>query len=149
MNSTNGKSARQFLDTNILVYAHDSSAGEKRAIAKRLVRAMWQSRTGCISVQVLQEFLVTVTRKTANPLSVDEAAFIISRLGQWQVHSPAAEDVVNAIQVQKRYQLSFWDALIIHSARQLNCAVVWSEDINDGQFYGSVQVRNPFLQHDT
>ncbi len=145
MNSTNGKAARQFLDTNILVYAHDNSAGEKHEIAKRLVRTMWQSRNGCISVQVLQEFFVTVTRKTATPLSVDEAAFVISRLGQWQVYSPTAEDVVNAIQVQKRYQLSFWDALIIHSARQLNCAVVWSEDMNDGQFYGSVQVRNPFL----
>jgi len=141
----NDESNRQFLDTNILVYAHDQSAGKKQAIASQLLTSLWQSRLGCVSIQVLQEFFVTVTRKTAVPLSVADASFIISQMGQWPVHSPNVKDLLDAVQIQQRYQLSFWDALIIRSAEQLNCAIVWSEDLHDGQFYGRVQVKNPFL----
>jgi len=145
MNFTNGKNNRQFLDTNVLVYAHDQSAGKKYEIANQLLLSLWQSRLGSVSIQVFQEFFVTVTRKTAVPLSAEEASFVISKMGKWRVHSPNVNDLVSAIQIQQRYQISFWDALIIRSAERLGCAVVWSEDMNDGQFYGRVQVKNPFL----
>ncbi len=135
----------QFVDTNVLVYAYDKLSPEHHERAVSLLESLWEFQTGCISIQVLQEFLVTVTRKIAEPLSVAEASLVISDLGSWRVHSPNVQDVVQAIQIQQRYRLSFWDALIIRSAERLGCAVVWSEDMNDGQLYGRVQVKNPFL----
>ena len=135
----------EFVDTNVLVYAYDKLSEKQHERAVSLLDTLWENRTGCISIQVLQEFFVTVTRKIANPLPVADASQIISDLDIWRVHSPAVEDVLHAIQIQERYQLSFWDSLIIRSAGQMGCAVVWSEDMNDGQFYGTVQVKNPFL----
>ena len=138
--------AKEFIDTNILVYAHDRSAGEKHETAQDLIRGLWETGNGCLSVQVLQEFFVTVTRKVARPLSLEEAAEIIRDLGFWHVHSPTAEDVLGAIDIQRNYQVSFWDAMVIHSAKCLSCQVIWSEDLSDGQAYENVQVKNPFKQ---
>ena len=135
---------RQFVDTNVLVYAHDTSAGEKHARAKALVTELWQSGNGCLSVQVLQEFYVTVTQKVRKPLSREMAARIIEYLSHWQVHTPDAGDVLEAIRIHRRYSLSFWDAMIIRSAQALGSNVIWSEDLNAGQDYGGVMVVNPF-----
>ncbi len=135
---------RQFVDTNVLIYAHDRSAGEKHAQAVILLKRLWQERAGCLSIQVLQEFYVNVTRKVAQPLAPEAAAQIIADLAVWEVHSPNASDVISAIQLQTRYQLSFWDAMILTSAQQLDCETVWSEDLNAGQEYGNAVVRNPF-----
>jgi len=142
----NGEQSRQFVDTNILVYAHDQSAGSKREQAKALLTSLWRSRQGCLSVQVLQEFYVTVTRKVARPLPLAVASQIIADLGVWRVHRPAVADILDAIQLQTRYQLSFWDAMILQSGIRLECGVVWSEDLNDGQRYDAVQVQNPFKE---
>lgn len=139
----------QFVDTNILVYAHDSAAGQKHERAKALIQSLWDSQMGCLSIQVLQEFYVTITRKVARPLSPVEASQIISNLGAWRLHTPQVEDVLAAIQIQTRYQLSFWDALIIQSANQLACEIVWSEDLNAGQTYSTVRVENPLLINNT
>ena len=111
----------QFIDTNILIYAHDRSAGDKHVRARDLLRGLWQSGEGCLSIQVLQEFYVNVTQKVAKPL----APAVASRL-------------------QQRYQISFWDAMIVASAIQLRCQSIWSEDLNPGQDYGGVRVVNPF-----
>ena len=138
------KPALEFLDTNILVYAHDQSAGEKHTIARDLVRRLWETGNGCLSVQVLQEFYVTVTRKVAQPMSIDVAAQILRDLSFWQIHAPNAEDVLGAIDIQRHYQVSFWDAMVIHSANASGCALIWSEDLSDGQAYGNLLVRNPF-----
>jgi predicted nucleic acid-binding protein len=137
-------SSLQFVDTNILVYAHDLSAGEKRVRARDLLRELWQSGNGCLSIQILQEFYVNVTQKVALPLDPDVAARIIADLSVWQVHRPGVQDVLDAIQVQDRYQLSFWDAMMVSSAIQLGCQRIWSEDLNSGQAYGTVTVTNPF-----
>jgi len=134
----------QFLDTNILIYAHDRSAGDKHLRAKDLVRELWQSGMGCLSIQVLQEFYVNATSKVAKPLTPDTAAQIIADLSVWQVHRPGVEDVLDAIRLQGRYQLSFWDSMIVASAVQLGCPTIWSEDLNPGQAYDSVQVQSPF-----
>ena len=134
----------QFVDTNVLVYAHDKSAGQKHTRAKVLVEELWHSGTGCLSVQVLQEFYIAVTRKVRQPLSSDAALQIVECLSSWRVHAPAAEDVLEAIKVHQRYGLSFWDAMIVCSASALGCGVIWSEDLNAGQRYGAVKVVNPF-----
>ncbi|MCL4867469.1 MAG: PIN domain-containing protein [Anaerolineae bacterium] len=140
----NDETYLQFVDTNILVYAYDQSAGFKREQASLLLQKLWKSGQGCLSLQVLQEFYVAVTRKAKPPLSIQQAKQIIKDLRGWQVHRPTGEDVLSAIILQERYDVSFWDALILQSANQLGCAVVWSEDLNPGQQYNLSQVRNPF-----
>ena len=135
---------RQFVDTNVLIYAHDISAGEKRIRAKELMLDLWQSGEGCLSIQVLQEFYVNVTQKATRPLPSEAAAQIVADLSVWEVHRPRTEDVLDAIHIQKRYQISFWDSMILVSALQLGCHVLWSEDLNPGQVYEKVEVQSPF-----
>jgi len=134
----------QFVDTNILIYAHDRSAGTKHERARALLTELWESGDGCLSIQVLQEFYVNITRKVARPLPPDTARQIIADLGHWTVHSPTVDDVLNAIALQERHGLSFWDAMIVASAMQLGCLVLWSEDLNDGQEYDGARIVNPF-----
>ena len=134
----------QFVDTNVLIYAHDRSAGEKHLRARELVTGLWESGEGCLSIQVLQEFYVNVTRKVARPLTPEAAAQIIADLSVWQMHRPGVEDVLDAIRLQSRYQISFWDAMIIASALQSGCQTIWSEDLNPGQTYDQVKVLSPF-----
>ena len=144
MNSMSEPRFLQFVDTNILIYAHDISAGQKHSRAKELMRDLWQSEEGCLSIQVLQEFYVNVTQKVAKPLPAEAAAQIIADLSVWEVHCPRTEDVLDAIRLQKRYQISFWDAMILASALQLGCHVLWSEDLNPAQVYDQVEVQSPF-----
>ena len=136
---------RQFIDTNVLVYAHDVTAGDKHGRARTLVEELWDTRQGCVSVQVLQEFFVTTTRKIPKPLDAPTAAQIIDDLAHWHVHAPAASDVVAAIEIHQRTGASFWDAMILRSAKELGCQILHSEDLNAGQEYDGVEVRNPFL----
>jgi predicted nucleic acid-binding protein len=135
----------QFVDTNILVYAHDLSAGAKRAKARDLILGLWDSQAGCLSVQVLQEFYVSVTQKVTIPVDTGEAASIIQELATWRVHAPGARDVLKAIELQQQYHMAFWDAMILNSAAQLGCKVIVSEDFNPGRSYGGIQATNPFL----
>jgi predicted nucleic acid-binding protein len=144
MNFMSEPNSLQFVDTNVLIYAHDVSARAKYARARELLERLWDSAEGCLSIQVLQEFYVNVTRKVARPLEPETAAQIITELSVWQVHRPSVEDVLDAIRLQDRYRLSFWDAMIIASAIQLGCKTVWSEDLNPGQVYDQVTVLNPF-----
>lgn len=134
---------RVFVDTNILVYAHDASAQEKHARSRELLRTLWAEGGGGLSIQVLQEFYVNITRKVPRPLAPSIAAEIIGDLAAWNVHSPTSEDIQEAIRLQQRYGLSFWDAMILTSAKAIGCATVWSEDLNAGQRYDNVQVVNP------
>jgi len=135
---------RRFVDTNILVYAHDDSAGAKRDQARALVEQLWESRDGCLSVQVLQEFFVIVTRKIAKPLGADTAKEIIADLSRWHMHVPAADGVLGAIGIHQRTGISVWDAMIVRSAAEMGCAVLYSEDLNAGQEYSGVLAENPF-----
>jgi predicted nucleic acid-binding protein len=134
----------QFVDTNVLVYAHDRSAGAKHTRARALLAELWDSQAGCLSIQVLQEFYVNITRKVARPLDPMEARQIVADLGHWRVHLPTVTDVLDAITLQQRHGLSFWDAMIVTSAIRLGCAIVWSEDLNAGQDYAGARVVNPF-----
>ena len=108
------------------------------------MRTLWRSGEGCLSIQVLQEFYVNVTQKVPKPLPSAAATQIIADLAAWEVHCPGMEDVLDAIHLGERYQVSFWDAMILTSALQLDCQVLWSEDLNPGQVYDQVEVRSPF-----
>lgn len=134
-----------FLDTNILIYAFDISTGEKHQKASKLLEELWVEENGCISIQVLQEFYVNVTRKALQALEPVQAAAIIRDLSNWKVHRPVTEDILAAISIQQKYQISFWDAMIIRSAKESNCKILYSEDLSNGQNYGGVKVSNPFL----
>jgi len=136
--------AYQFVDTNILVYAHDASAGGKHEVSKALVRELWASRKGCLSIQVLQELYVTIAQKMARPLDRDAAKGIVTDLSFWRVHTPEVGDVLAAIEIQQRFGTSFWDAMILQSAIRLGCGMVWSEDLNPGQLHDGLRVMNPF-----
>lgn len=137
-----------FLDTNILVYAYDRSAGKKHSLSAQLMETCWKKENGCLSIQVLQEFFVTVTRKIASPLDHQTARQIVADLAQWRLHAPNASDLLQAIDLQSEYQLSFWDAQVVQSAASLGCKQILSEDLNHGQVYGDVQVINPFKELD-
>lgn len=134
----------QFIDTNVLVYAHDLSAGAKHTKANELIQDLWKSETGCLSVQVLQEFYVSVTQKVLKPLDKIVAARIIRDLSYLRVHSPEPKDVLGAIDLQNQYHISFWDAMVIRSATQLGCQLILSEDLNPGQVYQGIKLVNPF-----
>ena len=140
----NDEPIRQFVDSNILVYAYDLDQGEKHTQAKDLLLSLWESGLGCASIQVLQEFYVNVTRKSEVPLSPEQATQVIQDFSDWSVHRPGIKDVVSAIELHRRHHISFWDAMILQSARQSGCGILWSEDLSDSQDYDGVKVVNPF-----
>src|SRR5690348_81877 len=137
----------EFCDTNVLVYAYDSTAGAKRDRAVELLSRLWTSGTGVISVQVLQELFVALTRKVQYPLSVTDAREVISDMTAWRVVRPSSEDVLSAIDGVTRWQVSFWDAMMLTMAIRAGAETVWSEDLNDGQRYDGAIMRNPFFEH--
>ena len=132
----------EFVDTNILIYAFDATAGEKRRVAVELITRLWLDRRGCISLQVLQEFYVAATRKLI--LAPEEAALQMSRFGRWRVHRPSLEDVLGAVDLHRSHSVSFWDGLILRSAQASQCSILWSEDMSSGRRWGNLEVRNPF-----
>lgn len=139
-----------FVDSNVLIYAHDESAGVKRDAARAIVERLWKERSGHLSVQVLQEFFVNATsrsgrRKLESPLGVHEAREVIEDYSRWEVHRPGASDVLAAIDIHERMGISFWDAMIVRSASSQGCGVLYSEDLNDGQVYEGVRLENPFI----
>lgn len=138
------EAGRQFVDTNVVVYAHDTSAGDKHMRAKQLLAELWSGGNGCLSVQVLQEFYVIITRKVGRPLEPETARRQVEDLGYWLIHSPTADDVVEAIRLHQSARLAFWDAMILTSASKLGCQTVWSEDLNAGQTAAGVKIQNPF-----
>ncbi len=138
------ETGRQFLDTNVLVYAHDTSAGDKHVQAKQLLAELWSNGNGCLSIQVLQEFYVIITRKVSRPLEPEIARQRVEDLGYWLIHSPTPEDVVEAIRLHQSSRLAFWDAMVLISAGKLGCQLLWSEDLNAGQTLAGVTIKNPF-----
>lgn len=141
------EAAREFVDANVLVYAYDASAGAKKVAAEQLLARLWASGGGCVSVQVLQEFFVTITAKVRAPLTAEAASDRIRELGAWKVFVPGVDDVVRAIALREKVTLSFWDAMVVHAAAELGCQVLWTEDLNDDQVIDGVRIRNPFLPH--
>lgn len=134
-----------FVDTNILVYAYDLDAGPKREVAAAIMKELWEQENGVISTQVLQEFYVNVTRKISNPLSKTEARSIIETYLYWQVELNGPITVLSASEIEERYRLSFWDALIIAAASNANAHKIFTEDLNHGQTIEGILIENPFF----
>ncbi len=137
-------SDKAFVDANILVYAHDRSDARKFTMAVDLVQSLWELGDGVISTQVLQEFYVSVRRKLDHPMSVAEARTCVSDYLKWRVVVNDEYSITAAIEFEERYQLSFWDALIVQAANRANTTILYSEDLNHGQRYGDLRVENPF-----
>ena len=134
-----------FVDTNILVYAEDRDAGSKHTIARDLVADLWRSGEGVLSVQVLQEFFVTVTRKMPRPLGFDETLAIVEQYLTWRVVENTGNLLLASIRLASTLKVSLWDALILQAARGERCDRLWTEDLNHGQRVGDLTIVNPFL----
>jgi predicted nucleic acid-binding protein len=136
-------SDKTFVDTNILIYAHDVDAKEKHREAKSLLRDLWSTQSGVLSTQVLQEFYVNVTRKIASPLSRTAARRVVNSYAVWCTDTTAAE-IAAAFRIEDESRIGFWDALIVASALKSGAVRIASEDLNAGQVIAGVRVENPF-----
>ena len=136
--------AKTFVDTNVLVYAHDRSAGTKHEIAQNRLEAVWAAGCGVVSTQVLQELYTIVTRKVASPLPVAEARQLVNDYLVWECIVNGPDAIVGAFAYESRYRISFRDSLIVHAANVAEAGILLSEDLNSGQRYGGVLVENPF-----
>ena len=134
----------EFVDTNVLLYAHDLSAGAKRDSAVALITRLIDEQRGLLSTQVLMEFFVSATRKLPQCLAENAATEIVEDFGTWPVFTPGVSDLLAAAKLGRRYGIHFWDALIVQGAVSLGADVIWSEDLKAGQKYAGVPVRNPF-----
>jgi predicted nucleic acid-binding protein len=135
-----------FVDSNVLIYFRDASEPKKQAQAAAWLSALWQSRAGRLSVQVLSEFYVTVTQKLRPGMDAASAWTDVRNLMVWQ---PVPLDLVvlgGGRAVQDRYQLSWWDSLIVSAAQVAGCRFLLTEDLQNGQIFDSVEVVDPFQQ---
>src|ERR1700684_219164 len=105
-------SDKTFVDTNVLIYAHDVDAKAKHEVAKDVLRELWSERTGVLSMQVLQEFYVNVTRKIASPLPNDAARLVVNIYAMWCMETTPAE-ISDAFRLEDESRIGFWDALIV------------------------------------
>ncbi len=132
-----------FFDTNILVYLHDQRLPRKQAIARELFHLYFSERKGILSTQVIQEFFVSITRKAAR-LPIQEAKRLVADYLQLHVVTVHPLHILDAIDIQARLQLAFWDALIVAAAKSAGASVLFSEDFSHGHTYDGVQVTDPF-----
>lgn len=135
-----------FVDTNILVYAHDRSAGLKHERALRIVERLWATAEGVLSTQVLQEFCFNVRRRLARPVPVEEVRRILEDYMSWEIVVNDAASIVHALDIEARYKISFWDALVLQAAESSGAVILYSEDFATGQHYGGFQVVNPLVE---
>jgi predicted nucleic acid-binding protein len=139
-------SERTFVDTNVLVYARDASEPDKQPVAAAWLDALWQRKDGRLSVQVLQEYYVTVTAKLSPGLPVDEARRDVLALGAW-APEPVTPDLIGAAwELQDEYRFSFWDSMIVAAATRADCSILLTEDLQHGQQLGGLRVVNPFME---
>lgn len=138
--------AKCFVDTNVLIYAHDAASGSRHDRAKAVVATLWHEGGAVISTQVLQEFAVNIQKKTVSPPLPETLREWLADYLQWEVVVNDGPAVLEALGVQVRFQLSFWDALIVQAANAAQAQILYTEDLNHGQYYGSVLAQNPFIE---
>ncbi len=135
-----------FIDTNVFVYAHDETDPQKAQKARQLLIECMNSNEGRISTQVIQEFCNVALRKSLTPLKVSDTRKIVRELlTPFLAHQPDSAFYLRVLEMYERYSLSFYDAAIVQAANDLNCAILYSEDLQAGAQYGKVKVINPFL----
>lgn len=135
---------RSFFDTKILVYADDKAAPAKQRRSIELVTQHRRARTGVLSLQVLQEYFVTVTRKLQVEATI--ARRKVELLAELDVFVPDVDDVLAAIDVHRLHGFSFWDALVLRAAKEAACTVLYTEDLQAGRSIDGVKIVNPFLR---
>lgn len=135
-----------FVDTNILIYAHDLDAGSKHDIAVSLIKEFWEKGTGILSTQVLQEFYVNVTRKILKPILPAKARGIIENYLVWQVEVNKPDTILLVSGIEERHLLSFWDSLIVAAARNAKADKILTEDLKHGQRLEGILIENPFIK---
>jgi len=133
-----------FVDTNVLVYSRDAGEAEKQPRADAWRRALWRARAGCLSVQVLTEYYVTVTRKLSPGMSRELARAEIRDLAHWRLVPTTTELVESAWELEERHRVAWWDALVLAAAIAAGCAHLLSEDFQPGQDFGGITVVSPF-----
>jgi predicted nucleic acid-binding protein len=136
-------SDKTFVDTNVLIYAHDIDAKAKHEVAKRVLSELWSQRSAVLSMQVLQEFYVNVTRKIALPLSKEVARLVVNSYSTWCMQTTPAE-IASAFRIEDESRIGFWDALIIASAAKSGATRILSEDLNAQQKIAGIRIENPF-----
>lgn len=136
-------SDRCFVDTNILIYAHDRDAGTKHLKAARIVEDLWDRQAGVLSMQVLQEFYVNVTRKIPKPLSRAQARDVIEAYAVWPLALNGPASLMKASDIEERHGISFWDSLIVAAALELQADRLLSEDFQHGRRIEGMIVENP------
>lgn len=124
---------RSFVDTNVLVYAHDTRLPAKNRVARQLVEELWESRAGVVSTQVLEELYVNVRRKVERPLPPAEARQLVADYLRWEVVTNDANAILEAIELEERFRLSFWDAMIVRAALAAGAETLLSEDLSHGR----------------
>jgi predicted nucleic acid-binding protein len=135
-------SDRSFFDTNVLIYADDKAAPAKQRLALDLIAEHRRARTGVVSLQVLQEFFVTVTRKLG--LDAQIARRKVELLAEFDVAAPDLADILAAIDLHRLHGFSFWDGLIVRAAKQSGCRILFSEDMQHAREIDGVRILNPF-----
>jgi predicted nucleic acid-binding protein len=135
-----------FVDTNVIVYAYDISAGEKHHKAMGTMKDLWSEGHGIISTQVLQEFFVSVTRKITKPLDVASAKAIVKDLSKWKTVTIDGEIILDAIDIHAEHRYSFWDSVIIASALSGGAGTLLSEDLSDKHKIKGIVLENPFAR---
>jgi predicted nucleic acid-binding protein len=135
-----------FVDTNILLYACNQGVGNKQLKAAELLRRLWQTQTGVVSTQVLQEFFYNATRKLSLPLNVPAARAVVETYSVWQRFPITPTTVLQAIDLHTTLHFLFWDSLIIAAALESNCTMLYTEDLHHGQVIDDrLTIINPFL----
>lgn len=136
-----------FVDTNVLVYAHDGSDGDKQAIARDLLQRLWADRSGALSTQVLQEFYAVATSQHKLAMTHAEARELVRIYSEWPVILVEPAFILTASRLAEQHRLSFWDALIVEAARVAGATRLLTEDLQDGLVIDGVRIENPFRAH--
>ncbi len=135
---------KTFIDTNIIIYAYDVTAGKKHKVAGNILADLWNSGLGVISTQVLQEFFVNMAQKIPKPIDKQQAKKIVRDFLKWHVVVNTGDSIIEAIDICLKSGYSFWDSMIIQAAITGGAAELISEDFQDGQRINGVTIRNPF-----
>ena len=135
-------SDRSFFDTNVLVYADDRAVPAKQRRALALVAEHRRAGTGVVSLQVLQEYFVTVTRKLH--LDPGIARRKVELLAEFDVATPQVTDILAAIDLHRLHGFSFWDAMVLRAASQAGCTTLLSEDFQSAREIDGIRIENPF-----
>jgi predicted nucleic acid-binding protein len=135
---------KSFVDSNVLIYAHDLNAGAKRETAIQILEQLWLDDSGVLSTQVLKEFYSAVTRKLK--MAKPAARGIVEMYSEWCGGETTPEDIRQAFRVEDESQISFWDSLIIVSAAKFGASCILTENMNHGQIIGGIELVNPFLE---